>query len=610
VILAALDPTGVIMTVIGLGALIFFHELGHFVACRLTNTRVEVFSIGFGPKVFGWRRGKTLYKVAAIPLGGYVKMAAENPGDERTGAPDEFPNKSFGQRLFIMANGVVFNVLLAVVFYIVAFGIGVSFPRAELGKVHRGAAGWEAGLRAGDVITHVNGRAILGFDDVFTEVAFSGAGETLLLTVQRDGDAIDLRVTPVYSEEAGFPAIGALAVFDPVMKGVAEGSPLEKAGGREGDTVLSLDGRPVKRVVDIGSIVQRAAERAPAGSRAVAFEVEVRRSGGEVETLEVEVPLAGFDDEKPQLGIVPYTGNVVRRVATGAPAAGLLLPGDRILRIDGQQMEDLRLLEDSDSPEAPVGSIEVEREGEPLSLTPPAPLTQRQLTDSVVGGGNLKSTRVSPRPGMPALRAGLQAGDRLVRVGSTRVTSWSDISEAVEENGLKPVAVTVERNGEALDLTIEPVGRPKYNLLGYLAAPDRLIHEEGNILCAIETGWDRTVMSVKAVVLTIRGLITRRVHVRNIGGPITLAQATYTMLELGWGRFLYILALISVNLAILNILPIPVLDGGQIVLLCAEKLRGKPLPERVVGYLQLAGLVLILGLLVLAFHNDIVRVFG
>jgi regulator of sigma E protease len=109
------------------------------------------------------------------------------------------------------------------------------------------------------------------------------------------------------------------------------------------------------------------------------------------------------------------------------------------------------------------------------------------------------------------------------------------------------------------------------------------------------------------VVLTVKGLVTRRVSTEAIGGPIALVTATYNMFDQGWGLYLQILGLISVNLAILNLLPIPVLDGGQIVLLCAEKLRGKPLPERVIGWLQMAGLVLILGLLVLAFRNDIAR---
>ena len=109
----------------------------------------------------------------------------------------------------------------------------------------------------------------------------------------------------------------------------------------------------------------------------------------------------------------------------------------------------------------------------------------------------------------------------------------------------------------------------------------------------------------RAVLLTVRSLLTRRVSARQVGGPLMLATVTYQMFEHGLGRYLYILAIISINLAVLNLLPIPVLDGGQIVLLCAEKLRGKPLPERVVGYYQLVGLVLILGLLALALSNDV-----
>jgi regulator of sigma E protease len=120
-------------------------------------------------------------------------------------------------------------------------------------------------------------------------------------------------------------------------------------------------------------------------------------------------------------------------------------------------------------------------------------------------------------------------------------------------------------------------------------------------------GWHRTVTMMKQVLLTLKSLVTRRVSAENIGGPILLAQVTYAMFDLGWGRYLMILALISINLAVLNLLPIPVLDGGQIVLLCAEKARGRPLPQRLVGYFQLVGLVMILGLMVLAFRNDIAR---
>ena len=141
-LILALNVSGILMTAIGLGLLIFIHELGHYLACRVTGTRVEAFSIGFGPKLFGWRRGDTVYKLSLIPLGGYVKMAAENPGDANTGAPDEFPNKSYSQRLLIMSAGVIFNAILAFLLFAWAFGIGAPFLKPSVGNVLHGSAAW------------------------------------------------------------------------------------------------------------------------------------------------------------------------------------------------------------------------------------------------------------------------------------------------------------------------------------------------------------------------------------------------------------------------------------------------------------------------------------
>ena len=602
--LAAFDWFGAVMTVVGLGGLIFFHELGHFVACRLTGTRVEAFAVGFGPKLIGWKRGHTEYKIGAIPLGGYVKMAAENPGDENTGSPDEFPNKSFLARLFIMSNGVVFNIILAFGLYVLAFGIGVPFPRAEIGAVVPGDAGWSAGLRPGDLVTHVDGGRILGFEDLKTEIAFSSKGEALTLTVDRDGRILQLDVLPEYSELNGMPEIGVEMALNRALKVVDPESALAKAGGRDGDTILEIDGVSVGSVSSIGRRVNRIVGSA-GSQKEIRVRLKVRRDSGE--TAEFETPITAGD--QPQLGIMPYTGPVVKSIAHGSVAADLFKVGDELVSINGRAVLDIEVLRDAASGREPATAVEVKRGGQATSLQPPT-VSVKELVWGIAGVMDLTRNRVSTRVGFPAAAAGMQVGDTIVAVGSKPVTDWNAIKDLVRQNGANPLAVTVQRGDESVALTITPGAHAKQRLLGYATSLVHNEHRETSVLGAMATGWHRTTLAMKSVVLTIRSLVTARVSARHIGGPIALAEATYKFLALGWARYLYVLALISINLAILNILPIPVLDGGQIMILCAEKLKGGPLPDRIIGYLQMTGLLFILSLIVLAFYNDIVRLLG
>jgi regulator of sigma E protease len=599
-LLAALDAAGVVMTVIGLGALIFFHELGHFLACRWTGTRVEAFSIGFGPELFGWTRDGIRYRIAAVPLGGYVKMAAENPGDARTDDPAEFPNKSFSARLFIMSNGVVFNLILAFVFFVWAFGIGVPFETPELGAVAAGEPAWQAGLRKGDVVTHVDGKRIYGFTDLKTEVAFSGVDQTLMLTVLRDGKEREVAVQPRYSEALGMPAIGVQPKWSDAAAAVEADSPVAKAGGRAGDTVLAVDGHAVSGPDDIAEVVTRLAGQAAPGTEALDLKVEVERVDGTHETLSFPLPLG----KRPQLGIRIWEGRTVHGIVSGSPAEGLVELDDELVTVNGEPVADLGLLRDRTDGE-PLREIVVRRNGGEVTLTPSG-VTVGEFAKSLLGRVDQGSTYILPRPGMAAERAGLLPGDKVTAVGETNVRDWEELVLAIRK-AEGPVALHVVRaGGEERTFTVNPSRFPK-ELFGYqYRLATELVRDDG-FFAALATGWRRTTLFVRTVTLTIRSLVTRRVSSENIGGPIALASVTYQMFDLGFGKYLYILAIISVNLAILNMLPIPVLDGGQIVLLFAEKIRGKPLPENVVGYFQLVGLVLILGLMVLAFRNDIVN---
>lgn len=509
--LAAFDPLGVLMTVVGLGGLIFFHELGHFLACRLTGTRVEAFSVGFGREIFGWTRKGTRYRIGMVPLGGYVKMAAENPGEKGTGAPDEFPNKPFSARLFIMSAGVLFNLILAFALFVWAFGAGVPLQSTRVGFVQPGSPAWKAGLKPGDLVTHVDGREVLDYMDL----ASSELSATVMLTVERDGTRLEIPVEP---GQAGVDLpLGIGPELRAEAKDVQEDSPAAKAGGRPGDVVVAIDGNAVAAPHDIEEILSATAIAAGEVAE-IEVTVRVRREGGDEADLRMRVPLT------PMIGITPFEGP--------------------------------------------------------------------------------KSARVVPQPDSPAARAGIEKGDTIVSVAGVPVTSWEDMTKAIRASGMKPLDLEVRRGEETIALRLTPAPRTE---LGYAREVVQTVRRERNVFRAAALGWKRTTRFIEMVVLTVKGLVTRRVSTEAIGGPIALVTATYSMFDQGWGLYLQLLGLISVNLAILNLLPIPILDGGQIVLLCAEKLRGKPLPERVVGWLQMAGLVLILGLLVLAFRNDIAR---
>ncbi|MCZ6573926.1 MAG: RIP metalloprotease RseP, partial [Planctomycetota bacterium] len=358
-LIAAFDLVATLMVIVGLGGLIFFHELGHFLACRLTGTRVETFSIGFGPKLWGWRRGNTLYKIGAIPLGGYVKMAAENPGDVSTGAPDEFTSKSYVQRMFIMSAGVIFNIILAVTLYVWAFWIGVPFMSTQVGYVQRGSPAWEAGLQRGDLVTQVDGSGVQSFMDLRQEVAFSTEGQELSLTVVRDGKTLTLPVRPRYSDSEGMPIVGLQPMRE--IAGVQEGSPIAKAGGRVQDTVLAVGGKPVDGPREFVARMLRSLEDIPDDAQTALFQVLVRRQDGSEETLQLVQPVKW----EPRIGLRPvYERPRILGVRPGILPAGLIRADELLVSVNGTAVKELGLLRrralDADEP---VREFVVRRDG-------------------------------------------------------------------------------------------------------------------------------------------------------------------------------------------------------------------------------------------------------
>ncbi len=242
--------TSLVAVVAVLGFMILIHEFGHYAVAKWLGVRVEVFSIGFGKRLFGFRKGETDYRVAAIPLGGYVKMSGENPMDQRTDDPREFLNHPRWHRFLIAIAGPFMNILLAVVLLTTVYMLHYEYPAVYdeptvIGWVLKGSAADKAGLKIGDRITRVDGVSNPTWEQVDLKEALS-PGQPLDVQVERSGKPLSITVTP---EAAGMDQIG-VAGWAPqeqkvVITDLQEGKPADKAGLKEGDQIISLDGKPV-----------------------------------------------------------------------------------------------------------------------------------------------------------------------------------------------------------------------------------------------------------------------------------------------------------------------------------------------------------------------------
>jgi regulator of sigma E protease len=232
-----------------LGILVLLHEWGHFVAAKLCGVRVDVFSIGFGPRIWGVKRGDTDYRLSALPLGGYVRMAGDNPVEERTGAPYEFLSRPRWQRFIIAVAGPITNIVLTFLIFwgIYAFA-GLPVDTSVLQPADVVAVPQKAtkgiGVQPGDRIVKVNGVDTPTWEKVFEQAAKSAPGSSLSVVVARGGAEQPLTITPPQDKTGVDNGLGYRAL-PPVADDIAGGLPAEKAGMKAGDTIIAINGEPI-----------------------------------------------------------------------------------------------------------------------------------------------------------------------------------------------------------------------------------------------------------------------------------------------------------------------------------------------------------------------------
>jgi len=299
------DPFTLLGFIFILGALIFIHESGHYMVAKAMGIRVEVFSLGFGPRLFGFVRGGTEYRVSAVPLGGYVKMLGENPDEDLRGTREEFLSRRKWERFLVLVMGASLNIVLAVVLTAGIYMHGVAEAKymtepPVVGWVDPNAAAAEAGLLVKDELLAVDGHALSTWRDLQLNVALI-PDQSVSFSIRREGRTIEVPVTVGTTKKEKIGIIG-IGPYTPLMAAEVEaGSPAEMAGLNQGDLLEAVDGTEM-----FGSAGWQAYAEAVSSGAGKPVKLTVRRDG---RTLDLEV-IPVEKDGKGDIGVsasLPFT---------------------------------------------------------------------------------------------------------------------------------------------------------------------------------------------------------------------------------------------------------------------------------------------------------------
>ena len=623
------DLLNIILVVFGIGLVIFVHELGHFMAARWCGARVEIFSLGFGPRLFGWQRGDTMFQVAAVPLGGFVKVAGEYYDGTTEKEEGTLSSLNVPQRFLYYSGGVIMNVIFALVVMPFVMFAGLPAREAIIGTPTPGAAAWEAGVPANSRILSVNGEKVVDFEHLVIAVAVNGK-DGVTLEVQPPADANGAlppvktyELSPKYDEDIGVYRIGLPAGFDPTAKlVVTPESAAATAGLGPDDHLVAVEGQPSEI-----SLEQQLVRAMIAGGD---MDVRVRGADGTERVVTIQPKMT--PTEQKLVGVAPSSTRIEALRTTGPAAATLktldLRAGDRLLALNGSLVHGLDSIRDALIQSPAVGDLTLEIERGSARMTLTAPLDGSVPPLALLGDMALASeqlgTVITVAKNSPAERANLKDGDEIISINGTTVESWdgvlANIRGAVAEN--LPVELLVYRAPEGtaeagvipetmdevrVTLTPEALPRPNYGFA--LAAATTIIRAE-TMGEALSQGFTTTKRFFADVWRQLnKMLFSKEISTKNLGGIISISVISSDAASQGLAVLFKFLAILSINLAILNLLPIPILDGGHLLFLLIEGIKGSPVSERTFGYSQVVGLVMIMSLMVYVTYQDIVRWF-
>lgn len=512
----------ILIFVVFLGPLIFFHELGHFFFARFFGVRVEVFSIGFGPKIFKYVKNGTEYAISVIPLGGYVKMFGDDPFAETPLSEEEkkvaFNHKSKWARFWIVFGGPLANLILAYFLYVGLLAGGEKVPETKVGVVRAESVLAQKGLKVGDILVGINDEKVMSFDDLNIKGSMVEK-----VTVKRNDAKVDLPINMALE-----PFINEFVeIVSLVRKPVLINPKSEKF-------IVGLTQKPTDFTLSLEELNSNFAGKA-----------YVYKNIG----------------KEPEVKIDPATEK-------------------ELVGKENQTMMELIISE---------GLY-------PVDLS-------------------VKNVVMSS----PADKAGIKKGDILLSVHGVSLKSFEDLRQTLQKtNDGQEVEVTLLSNGTLVSKKLTPevreIDKKKTKIIGIESGvefiqPKLVVAKAESVGEAITGAFSRTWDGIVKTFSGYKKLITREVSLNNIGGPLAIGKVASDSLNISLSMFFRLMAIISINLGVINLFPIPVLDGGHIMFLIFEAFNGGPLSRRKLEIAQRFGVSVLFFLIFVALFNDITRLF-
>jgi regulator of sigma E protease len=703
-----LDIWPVALAVLGLGLVIFIHELGHFLAAKFCDVHVETFSIGFGKAIPGcqFRRGETTYKIGWIPLGGYVKMVGEGENadtEEAEEDPRSFKNKSVSNRMLIISAGVIMNLILGCTCFMVAYTHGVEETPAIVGTVGTGSPAWQQDLRAGTQIIQIGSYTRPTFDDIRPKVMSAAKGDAILFRVRdRDSSERDAQLAPRRNPEDLYPLVGINPIEQlTLQKGrksggppVKKGSPAEKAEAVQdkshfqgGDRIIGSSFDP-KKPDEVKALTLDPSNTKP---DSVEFLANQQRMRGKVMTVRVDrdgtpldfkldptwtrvLPgvrlqmgrLAALRSRGPAANAVPVNapGEPGLEIATfESPGSGDKIISVEVTREDGKRIRYVDVVDATatDIEQVPFDALKLGYTLETWAETAqdltvrvtvlrapsgPAKVGKRVTFDmkwdpNLVYNGEMSIGLSSPiaLSGLglayyvdttvdAAAGSVLLPGDIITEIrpeklnekGEASPDEWVPLKQyqgvalhqIIQLSSTPNFDIKVSRAGTVLpEMAITAVEDKSWPATdrGFIFPYDSRIQMASDPWDALQMGLHRTWRTVNVIYQTLYATIFRQISAKTMSGPLSIANASYKIAGYDLWQFIIFIGLININLAVVNFLPIPLLDGGHMVFLIYEKIRGKPAPEKLQEYAMWGGLAFILLLMAFVIFLDVRKLF-